>query len=699
MDRLLQVKLAPPRPRGLVSRPRLIELLDRALEVRLALLSAPPGFGKTTALADWLSARDVRSAWLTLDAGDDSARFLRYLWAAAGRLTLDGEGSFEQTASGNTDEAIDELAALLEGLPGPAILVLDDYHAVEAPAVQAAVSHLLDRLPASVHLVIATRADPTLPLARLRAHGELLEVRADALRFTMDEAGRFFRERAGIELSDDQLQTLLARTEGWPAVLQLAATSMAGRSDLSGFVHDFAASHRHVLDFISEEVLARLAPEEREFLLRTSILDRLCGELCDAVAGRGDSQAMLEGLERRNVLLIPLDEERSWYRHHQLFGDLLRARLVAGDPAAPRTLNLAAAEWYERHGLTLEAIEHAVRSGDNVRAASLIARSSTELIHTGQYAALLRWLDRLPDTVVRSDVVLSSRYAWALVLSSRTDGVEERLLDVEAALPAAFAAGHPLAERVRVHIALIRSVAARLDHDPSTAIALAEHALAIAPSEQTPFNEALVADACALLGLALEEAGDIDRAIEAFEAVRPAEERAGNWVAVADMTRHLARLEARRGRARSALESCDDALRTFDGEGGDELPAAAGIHLARAELLERMASPGASEAAERALALARRGGDAVTAREARALIERVKDLPLPAVNQGLVEPLTARELQVLTLVAAGLSNRQIAAELYLTTGTVKTHVHRIAGKLDADSRTGAVARARALGLL
>ncbi len=702
VDRLLQVKLVEPHPRRLVSRPRLIELLDRALEVRLALLSAPPGFGKTSALVDWLARRDIRSAWVSLDPGDnDAVRFVRYLWAAAGSLARDGEEPFDGMSSGDTAEAIDELAAQLDGLPGPSVLVLDDYHAVEAPAVQAAVSRLIDRLPASVHLVVATRADPvSLPLARLRARDDLLEIRADALRFTLQETRRYVAERAGIELGEDDLETLVARTEGWPAVLQLAAMSLFGRDDVSGFIHDFAASHRHVLDFISEEVLACLELDEREFLFQTSVLDRLSGELCNALTGRTDGQAMLERLEHRNVLLVPLDEERSWYRYHHLFAELLRARLAAQDPGAPRRLNLSAADWFEQHGLTIEAIEHALRSGDHDFAAPLIARSSAELIHTGQYASLLRCLDRLPDAAVRSDVVLSSRYAWGLVLSGRTDGVETRLVDAEAALPAALAAGNPVAERIPSHLALIRCVVARLEHDPLTAIAHAERALRLSPPPDSLLNEALVADVRGQLGLALEEAGKLDRAAEAFEAVRPVEERAGNWIAVADMTGHLARLEARRNRSRAALEACDHALRTFGGNGSRELPAAAAIHLARAEILERLADAGAAEAAEHALALSRRGGDAVTAREARALIERVRGGRSPAVaEQKLVEPLTARELEVLQLVATGRSNRQIADELFLAVGTVKTRIHRIVGKLGAENRMEAVARARALSLL
>ena len=290
-------------------------------------------------------------------------------------------------------------------------------------------------------------------------------------------------------------------------------------------------------------------------------------------------------------------------------------------PPQPAALNRQAADWYEQHGSIGEAIEHALRSGDHDRAARLIARASGDLVHSAEYETLRGWLDRLPDPLVRSDPLLSSRYAWTLVLAGRTDGLEARLADVKAAMPTDIEPGD-LAERVPAHVALIRSIAARMDGDLPAANAYAEEALVLAPAAPSPMNDALVADARAILGHALLETGDLDGAVAAYRAARPVEERARNWVAVAEITRNLARLEARRGRVRAALEECDGVLATLASVGGDDLPAMAPVHLARAEALMRLGDQAAVAAAERAAELARRGGDAVTLREARLIRNR-----------------------------------------------------------------------------
>jgi LuxR family transcriptional regulator, maltose regulon positive regulatory protein len=704
LDRLLRVKITMPRasPR-LITRPRLVTLLGGTLGARLLLLSAPPGFGKTTALVDWLVASDTKCAWLSLEAADnDPVRFLRYLWAAVANVAADGPSSLAREAPfADLLDVVDEVAIILAERPEPTLLVFDDFHVIDGVEVQRAVSILLDRLPAQAHLVIATRVDPALALARLRARGELLEVRADALRFTTEEARSFLAERMGLTLSDSDVETLVARTEGWPAVLQLAGFSLAGRADVSSYVRDFAATHRFVLDFISEEVLGRLDPDVSEFLLRTSVLDRLTGPLCDALTGGTEGQAVLERLERSNLLLVPLDDERRWYRYHRLFADLLRARLGAEHPGEVDGLHRRAADWYAREGMTGEAIAHALRAGDPQRARDLIARASPDLIHGAEFATLRGWLDELPTHVVRSDLLLSTFYAYALALSGRTDGVDSRLADAEAALPKAAASGDPTARTVPVHIAMVRSVVARLEQDRSAAVAHAEQAMALVPPGLAPDRAALlVGDAQAILGHALLDAGELDRAIEAYRTARPLLLLAGNRLGVADITRNLARLEVRRGRLRAALQACDETLADMAGEAGSGQPYLAPVHLARAEILERTGEDGAVAAAQRALELARRGGDVVTLREARALLERIRTGPArPPARPALVESLSERELEVLSLVAAGRSNRQIAGELYIALGTVKTHVHAIAGKLGAANRVEAIARARALGLL
>ncbi len=704
MDRLLQAKLAVPRPsQRLISRPRLATLLDGALGARLVLLSAPAGFGKTSALVDWLAASGTRCAWLSLDESDnDPVRFLRDLWAAAASAAGDGAGPLAAgAAAAAVPDVVGEAAAVLAERPEPAVLVLDDYQVIEAAEVRRAVSLLLDQLPAQVHLVIATRVDPDLPMARLRARGELLEVRADRLRFTSDETRMFLAGRMGLDLPDADVEALVARTEGWPAALQLAGLSLAGRADVSAYVRDFAGTHRFILDFVTEEVLGRLGPDLREFLLRTSVLDQLTGPLCDALTGRADGQAVLERLERENLLLVPLDDERRWYRYHRLLADLLRARLGAEHPDEPGRLHLRAADWLEREGRLPGAIGHALRSGQGQRARDLIAKASPDCIHRAEFATLRGWIDDLPAEDVRSDLLLSTFYAYAVALAGQTDGVDRRLADAEAARPAAGAAGDLLADTVPVHIAIVRSVVARLERDPVAAVAHAERAVRLVPDDLSPEREALIrGDAQAMLGHALLDAGELDRAVAAYRVARPLLHLAGNTLGEADIARNLARLEARRGRLRTALEACDEALAgAADGTGVD-VPAWAPVHLARAEVLDRTGGAGAAEAATLAAQLARRGGDVVTLREARALLERIGTTPpRPSGHAMLVEPLTGRELEVLRLVAAGRSNRQIAGELYLALGTVKSHVHAISGKLGAANRVEAIARARELGLV
>ena len=308
IERLLPTKLAMPRPsRWRIHRPRLASLLDGSLDARLVLLSAPPGFGKTTALVDWLDGSPVRSAWIALDATDnDAVRFLRYLGAAVASLVgQEARGDvLLPVASGDVLAVVEELAAWLAARPEPMVLGLDDYHLITDATVEEAVAALVERLPPQAHVAISTRADPALPLARLRARGELLEVRADALRFTNDEASAFFLERIGPVLGPADVDALVARTEGWPAVLQLVSATLAGRTDVAARVRDFTATHRFVLDYVVEEVLADLPPETEGFLLRTSILERLCGPLCDAVTGVPEGRERLEALERANLLVI-----------------------------------------------------------------------------------------------------------------------------------------------------------------------------------------------------------------------------------------------------------------------------------------------------------------------------------------------------------------------------------------------------------
>jgi LuxR family maltose regulon positive regulatory protein len=715
---LLFVNRTSFRARGarLVERARLRALLESAPEARLLLVAAPAGFGKTTLLASWSGEADVRATWLSLERRDnDLARFVRCLATAASLLAGRSEGIPERDPAQPVDPELalasvlgPLVAALADATAGEVILVLDDYHVIDEPAIHRLVASLVERLPVGARMAIATRADPPLPLARLRARGELLEVRAEDLRFTESEAGELLRA-AAVELEPAAIAELVERTEGWAAVLRLAAISLRGRSDQAGQVRRFGASHRFVLDYIVEEVLAGLPLETQDFLLRTAVLDRLCGPLCDAITGRADGRAQLEELERANLLIVPLDDERRWYRYHALFAEVLRARLRILHPDDLPGLHARAATWLAARGDDDEAIAHALRAGDLERTCGMVAEASLRWLNAGELGTVRRWLDALPGESVRGHAQLSASYAWCLVLPGETQGVAERLADAERAL-AADHEGDPITDAaLRTQLALIRSRLADLEGDAPTAIAQARLARDLLPAGLPLYAEAtLRGDATILLARGLAAAGDIDGAADAYEASLPDLRAGGNWFATDRAIADLAAIAIARGDPAAAARMCEAEIAQATTRPADTAGGAVWAVLARARVELGLVEP-ARAAATRALELATRAGDAQVARSARSTLARVGEAEAhegaggrPSSRHGLgglVEALTARELEVLALVARGRSNSQIATELFVTVGTVKSHVHAISGKLGAANRVEAVARARDLGLL
>src|SRR5690242_12080246 len=418
---VLGTKLHPPRPRRrLVQRTRLTDRLgaDGGEAPRLVLVAAPAGFGKTTLLAQWLAAAERaqrRVAWLALDAGDADLRmFLTHLVAAIQTAEpeagADALALLEAGPATPPDAALVSLINDLDVLAGPTVVALDDYHVIDGAAVHEAVTFLVDNLPPQVTLAMTTRADPPLPLSRLRARGELVEVRAADLRFTTGEAEAFLNEVMGLHLDPALVAALEARTEGWAAGLQLAALSArthAGPANGSGedvadFVEAFSGSHRFVLDYLVEEVLDRQPEAVRAFLLDTSVLDQLTGGLCDAVTGRSDGQALLETLERENLFVVPLDDERRWYRYHHLFADALRARLTARQGGRVSELHASASRWLAGNGLLTDAVQHAIASGEHEYTADLVELTLADLRRRRQNRTLRDWLAALPDDIGRA---------------------------------------------------------------------------------------------------------------------------------------------------------------------------------------------------------------------------------------------------------------------------------------------------------
>jgi LuxR family transcriptional regulator, maltose regulon positive regulatory protein len=491
-DVLLATKLHVPRPRpGFVARPRLLQRLAAGTARELVLVCTPAGFGKTTLLGDWTRRGQRPVAWLSLDAGDnDPARFWRHVTAA-----LDGvvPGVAERVApllKGLQPAAFGTAAATLvnelAGVTEEVVLVLDDYHLIDAPPVHASLGFLLEHQPACLRLVLASRADPPLPLARLRARGQLVELRERDLRFTEKEAAELLHTAVGPELPEAAVTALGERTEGWVAGLQLAALSLQGRTDITEFVEGFSGSHRYVLDYLTEEVLDRQPEPLRAFLLQTSVLGRLSGALCEAVTGRSDSQQLLEQVERANLFLVPLDEVRGWWRYHHLFADLLRARLNQEQPERVPALHQAAAAWSEGHGLVDDAIRHALAAGDALWAARLIERHFDDLLRRSEDATLHRWLEGLPAEVVRSRPRLClARAVWAWI-GGRLEAVEPLLAEAERAYPAvaeepyepSVGRATSLVANVPAAIAMVRAGRACWQGDPERTTRFGRQALA-----------------------------------------------------------------------------------------------------------------------------------------------------------------------------------------------------------------------------
>src|SRR5437868_1502657 len=375
---VLVTKLFIPRPRpNVVPRPRLIERLNGSLHGSLSLISAPAGFGKSTVVSEWVAGCGRPTAWLSLDDRDnDPARFLLHLVAALQTVAPEiGEGAVSALQSSRpppSDVVLTVLLNEIASLPNRFVLVLDDYHVIDTEPVDVALTFVIEHLPPPMHLVIAARQDPQLPLARLRARAQMTELRAADLRFTASEAAEFLNQVMGLALSADDVAALEDRTEGWIAGLQLAALSMQGHQDAPGFIQAFAGDHRYIVDYLVDEVLQRQPEDVRGFLLQTSILDRLHGPLCNAVTGQEGGTAQLEALERGNFFVVPLDEQRHWYRYHHLFADVLSAHLLAEQPEQVPMLHRRASEWYEQNGSTADAIRHALAAKDFGRAADLV---------------------------------------------------------------------------------------------------------------------------------------------------------------------------------------------------------------------------------------------------------------------------------------------------------------------------------------
>ena len=599
-DVLLATKLHVPGPRpGFVSRPRLADRLDEGLGRGLVLVCAPAGSGKTALLSGWARCGQWPAAWLSLDAGDnDPARFWRHAVAALDRVC---PGIAERVGpvlgpppppsfEGLVTALINELAA--QPGAGEVVLVLDDYHLIDSQSVHASIEFLLEHRPPGLRLVLASRSDPPLALARRRARGQLAEVRAEDLRFTVGEAAALLQQAAAasdMALPDAAVAALAARTEGWAAGLQLAALSLRGQADVTGFVAAFTGSHRYVLDFLAEEVLERQSDQVRAFLLETSVLERLSGPLCDAVTGRTGSRALLEQVERAGLFLVPLDEVRGWWRYHHLFADLLSARLQDERPGRVAHLHRNAAAWSEEHGLADDAIRHAVAAGEMTWAARLIERHFDAVYYLrGEAATVARWLSALPTDVVESRPRLLLAQSLMAAASGRVAAAEP-LLDAAERTSAGAAqepfeptAGRAASMLVNVPalIAIHRSYLAELRNDADGTAAFASQALAASSAGEwlldsmTRWNLAVADWLCGRLA-------EAERAFVSGIAGRQAAELP-TWSAWGSY--ELGQVQRAQGRLDAAVRTCQQALEFTAPPGRPPLPAAGPAHVSLGEV-------------------------------------------------------------------------------------------------------------------
>jgi LuxR family transcriptional regulator, maltose regulon positive regulatory protein len=737
---VLSSKLHPPAGRpGSVARRDLLAHLDGSGSAKLVVVAAPAGWGKTSLLRDWCSAGPAaRIAWLSVDQDDnDPVRFWAHVIAAIATVyPRVGEAALQVLTAPGTKDAEGVLTPLindLERLEAPVTLVLDDYHLISSLSLLECVTYLVEHLPPTLRLVVSARSDPILPLARLRARGEMTEIRAEELRFTYDEAAELLNGTLGLALAREDIDALQRRTEGWAAGLYLAGLSLRGRPDPSRLVRAFAGDDRQVVDYLVAEVLDALPADVRSFMMRTSVLDRICGPLCDAVTGSGGSWRMLEYLERTNQFVIPLDASREWYRYHQLFAELLRHELNRAEPGLAPLLHRRASAWHREHGSVAEAIGHAVSAGDLADARDLIATHWNAYINEGLAETVEAWLNRLPPAMVTEDARMCLVRGWI----SRHLG---RLGEVEPWLEAAEAATSrgPLTEAaasVESCACMLRAGYRHMTGDLAGAESASRQAVAL-EAGGTPLWQAV---ASATLGASLCWQGKDSEARTVLRRVAGPVPPPVNNLAALWAQGCLAAIAARSGDPEVADDHVQEAMDLAARHRLGEYWVAATALLASAELLERRDHLADAQAAARSalwlaergqarlesayaqLCLARLAARAGGDEEARARAGIARRIITACADPGVIlpsllactlrgagrpapppgpappkpaEPLTRREDQILQRLNSKLSLREIASELYVSYDTVKTHTRHIYRKLGVSTRRQAVARAR-----
>ncbi len=604
---LLITKLHIPAPRAaLVPRLRLTARLSPSRP--LTVIAAPAGFGKTTLLSDWIPKSQQSVTWLSLDDDDnDPIRFWIYVIAALQRLRADlGVSALTLLQSPLPPPITSILTTLINEIadfPEDFSIIFDDYHLIKSQPIHEALAFLLDHMPPHMRVILTSRADPPLPLARLRARDQLTELRADDLRFTPDEAALFLNEVMGLKLTAQDIAALETRTEGWIAGLQLAALSMQGREDVSGFIQAFSGSQRHVLSYLMEEVLDRRPKGTLNFLLQTSVLDRLHGTLCDAVTGQRDGDETLRKLEQANLFIVPLDDNGQWYRYHHLFTEVLRARLQQTQPDLIQELHCRASAWYERHELMDEAVNHALVAQAFDRAATLVEQVAPAMIQRGELARLLTWLHTLPDDEIHAHPRLALSYGWGLLLSGEITQAAAHLEAIEAVLAKDEAKRTP---EVQGHVAAIRARLLRESGDLVSTIALSRQGLA-----QLPKQEALLRARITLnLTIAHYLQGEFEPASQLLTEIIATDQTAQHMLSTLSAIYLKTQILRAEGALRQALQLCQEELELITLRGWNNFPAAGFLYVAFGDLLrERNELILAAVYLEKGISLGQQGGN------------------------------------------------------------------------------------------
>ena len=618
---LLQTKLYIPTTRSdpatglkpsLVNRPRLVEQLNEGLPGKLTLISAPPGFGKTTLVSYWLEQVNLPAAWLSLDEDDnDLARFLTYLIAALQTIWPEvGTDSLALLHSSPVPRSHMLLSRLLNDLTAVSekfILVLDDYHTIETESIDEALTFFIEHMPVGMHLVITSRVDPNLSLSRLRARGQFNELRGADLRFTLTETAQFLQQMTNLNFTADEMAALDSRIEGWIAGLQMAALSLQRREvDAIQFIEEFTGSHRYIMDYLVDEVLQQQPAEVQTFLLYTSILDLLCGPLCEAVLQRDESsrtaQEMLAYLEHANLFIYPLDDQRNWYRYHHLFADLLHHRLIQMYPNRVATLHLRASRWYEQAGLTGQAVQHAVAAQAFDRAATLVEQVAPALIQRGELARLLNWIDSLPNDELRTRPRLSLYFGWGLFLSGQIKQATANLEAVETILATDKTQRTP---EVQGHIAAMRARLLREIGELDSTIVLSRQGLAHLPEQDTLLRARITLD----LAIAYYLKGEFEPACQLLTETIAAGQTAEHLLSTLSAIYLNTQIFRAQGRLQQALQLCQAGLELVERHGWQNFPALGFVYVAFGDLLrEQNELSQAKEYLERGIRLSQEGG-------------------------------------------------------------------------------------------